>query len=143
MKLLQRLSHLEQRKLSELAEQKQALQQRQAQVQGQQQQVALLESHYSQFRQGSIVGLCNSQALLQRLQPLKQSLNTQQQLLGNEQQRLQGLWLQQLGRYQRVNWFDGQQQQRQRRRLEQQEQFQLDELAGGSTARLKASGKLR
>ncbi|WP_258181154.1 hypothetical protein [Shewanella algae] len=42
-----------------------------------------------------------------------------------------------------MNWFDGQQQQRQRRRLEQQEQFQLDELAGSSTARLKASGKLR
>ncbi|OXS02705.1 hypothetical protein [Shewanella algae] len=142
MKLLQHLSNLEQRKLNELAEQKLALQQRQAQVQGQQQQVALLESHYSQFRQGSIVGLCNSQALLQRLQPLKQNLNNQQQLLGSEQQRLHGLWQQQLGRYQRVNWFGQQQRQRQRQRLERQEQFQLDELAGSSAARLKASGKL-
>ncbi|GAB1135642.1 MAG: hypothetical protein WManBPW_16790 [Shewanella algae] len=143
MKLLQRLSSLEQRKLSELAEQKQALQQRQAQVQGQQQQVALLESHYSQFRQGSIVGLRNSQALLQRLQPLKISLSNQQQLLGNEQQRLHGLWQQQLGRYQRVNWFGEQQRQRQRQRQEQQEQFQLDELACSRSVRLKGSEKLR
>ncbi|WP_394202837.1 hypothetical protein [Shewanella waksmanii] len=131
MRQLIKLKQQEEKKLTQLGQQRHEAANRVAQNK---QQSALLRDMLCQYQQSANsqlhpLLLQNNTQLQQSLRPMVQQVSKKQWLLEQEQQRIDDLWRQQLQRQQRLQWLHQQRLQQQRQMLNNLEQQQLDDLA--------------
>jgi flagellar biosynthesis chaperone FliJ len=132
MKQLLRLCQQEEKKLSQLGQQRNAAQSKMDTIEQQKLQLGQMISDYSHANAAcpSALLLQNSAQMVQVIEPMLKQLTRKQLLLQQEHQRMHGLWRQQLGRQQGIQWLYKERLQQHELLQQKQEQKQLDDLAG-------------
>ncbi|MCL1050893.1 hypothetical protein L2755_14840 [Shewanella abyssi] len=132
MKQLLRLCQQEEKKLSQLGQQRNAAQRKIDTIEQQKLQLGQMISDYTHANAAcpSALLLQNSSQMVQAIEPMLKQLTRKQLLLQQERQRMQGLWRKQLGRQQGIQWLYKERLQQHDLLLQKQEQKLLDDLAG-------------
>ncbi|ABZ78783.1 conserved hypothetical protein [Shewanella halifaxensis HAW-EB4] len=131
MKQLLRLCQQEEKKLSQLGQQRNAAQSKIDTIDQQKHQLGQMVTDYTQINltNASAMMLQNSAQMIQVIEPMIKQLTRKQLLLQQEQQRMHQLWHKQLGRQQGIQWLYRERLQQQHQLQQKQEQKQLDDLA--------------
>lgn len=131
MKQLLRLCQQEEKKLSQLGQQRNAAQSKIDTIEQQKHQLGQMVTDYTQINlcNASAMMLQNSAQMIQVIEPMIKQLTRKQLLLQQEQQRMHQLWHKQLGRQQGLQWLYKERLQQQHQLQQKQEQKQLDDLA--------------
>ena len=129
---LHTLCEQEEKKLSQLGQQRTETQQRIDHIQQQKDIIAQMQIQYGQYptQAANPLLLQNTANMAQVLAPMQKKLTRQQILLTQEHQRIDGMWRKQLGRQQGIKWLYKKKQSEHQTYLDKQEQKQLDDLAG-------------
>ncbi|MCL1124797.1 hypothetical protein [Shewanella surugensis] len=129
---LRTLCEQEEKKLSQLGQQRSETQQRIDHIQQQKDIIAQMQVQYGQYptQTANPLLLQNTANMAQILAPMQKNLTRQQILLTQEHQRINGMWRKQLGRQQGIKWLYQKKQTERQTYLDKQEQKQLDDLAG-------------
>ncbi|GIU22918.1 hypothetical protein [Shewanella sp. MBTL60-007] len=131
MKQLLRLCQQEEKKLSQLGQQRNAAQSKIDTIEQQKLQLGQMVTDYTQINltNASAMMLQNSAQMIQVIEPMIKQLTRKQLLLQQEQQRMHQLWHKQLGRQQGIQWLYKERLEQQHQLQQKQEQKQLDDLA--------------
>ncbi|GIU37757.1 hypothetical protein L2719_17135 [Shewanella schlegeliana] len=131
MKQLLRLCQQEEKKLSQLGQQRNAAQSKIDTIEQQKHQLGQMVTDYTQINltNATAMMLQNSAQMIQVIEPMIKQLTRKQLLLQQEQQRMHQLWHKQLGRQQGIQWLYRERLEQQHQLQQKQEQKQLDDLA--------------